>query len=174
MQTHVWSRSTATVEGSVRGLIPNPPCQYSLWEETGTPGENPRLWALSINTTRRVRTVKLLNETQNVWASDLSDRKILIQLEWGPFSLDIWETYTGSFHWYREKNLGLTGQAIKWIAPIPVGCWLTLFTNKCHENQTHDLRGAWVRLQFLASLRTDSHCRILWWKKLPTCKLAYE
>jgi hypothetical protein len=29
--------------------------------------------ALSINT---VRTVKLLNETQNIWASDLSDRKI--------------------------------------------------------------------------------------------------
>jgi hypothetical protein len=45
------------------------------------------LWALSI-----IRTVKLLNETQNIWASDLSDRKILITLEWGPFSLDIWET----------------------------------------------------------------------------------
>jgi hypothetical protein len=34
----------------------------------------------------------LLNETQNIWASDLSNRKILITLEWGPFSLDIWET----------------------------------------------------------------------------------
>ena len=33
------------------------------------------LWALSINTARSVRTVKLLNETQNVWSSDLSDRK---------------------------------------------------------------------------------------------------
>jgi hypothetical protein len=31
------------------------------------------IWALSINT---ARTVKLLNGTQNVWASDLSDRKI--------------------------------------------------------------------------------------------------
>ena len=35
--------------------------------------------------------VKLLNETQNILASDLSDWKILITLEWGPFSLDIWE-----------------------------------------------------------------------------------
>jgi hypothetical protein len=24
-------------------LLPNPPCQLSLWEETGVPGENPRL-----------------------------------------------------------------------------------------------------------------------------------
>ena len=24
---------------------PNPPCQLSLWEETGAPGENPRLSA---------------------------------------------------------------------------------------------------------------------------------
>ena len=24
-------------------LKPNPPCQLSLWEETGVPGENPRL-----------------------------------------------------------------------------------------------------------------------------------
>ena len=31
--------------------------------------------ALSINTARPVRTVKLLNETQNIWASDLSDQK---------------------------------------------------------------------------------------------------
>ena len=23
-------------------LKPNPPCQLSLWEETGAPGENPR------------------------------------------------------------------------------------------------------------------------------------
>jgi hypothetical protein len=41
---------------------------------------------------RSERSVKLLNETQNIWASDLSNRKILITLEWGPFSLDIWET----------------------------------------------------------------------------------
>ena len=26
-------------------LKPNPPCQLSLWEETGLPGENPRLSA---------------------------------------------------------------------------------------------------------------------------------
>jgi hypothetical protein len=26
-------------------LLPNPPCQLSLWEETGVPGENPRLSA---------------------------------------------------------------------------------------------------------------------------------
>ena len=32
--------------------------------------------ALSINTARPVRTVKLLNGTQNIWASDLSVRKI--------------------------------------------------------------------------------------------------
>jgi hypothetical protein len=25
------------------GTNPNPPCQHSLWEETGLPGENPRL-----------------------------------------------------------------------------------------------------------------------------------
>jgi hypothetical protein len=25
--------------------VPNPPCQLSLWEETGVPGENPRLSA---------------------------------------------------------------------------------------------------------------------------------
>ena len=24
-------------------FLPNPPCQLSLWEETGVPGENPRL-----------------------------------------------------------------------------------------------------------------------------------
>ena len=27
------------------GANPNPPCQHSLWEETGVPGENPRLSA---------------------------------------------------------------------------------------------------------------------------------
>jgi hypothetical protein len=32
--------------------------------------------ALFINTARPARTVKLLNGTQNVWASDLSDLKI--------------------------------------------------------------------------------------------------
>jgi predicted ATP-grasp superfamily ATP-dependent carboligase len=32
--------------------------------------------ALSINTARAVRTVTLLNGIQNVWSSDLSDRKI--------------------------------------------------------------------------------------------------
>ena len=26
-------------------INPNPPCQLSLWEETGEPGENPRLSA---------------------------------------------------------------------------------------------------------------------------------
>jgi hypothetical protein len=26
-------------------FLPNPPCQLSLWEETGVPGENPRLSA---------------------------------------------------------------------------------------------------------------------------------
>ena len=29
-------------------LKPNPPCQLSLWEETGVPGENPRLSPLTI------------------------------------------------------------------------------------------------------------------------------
>jgi hypothetical protein len=33
--------------------------------------------ALSINMAKPVRTVKLLNETQNILASDLSNRKIL-------------------------------------------------------------------------------------------------
>ena len=27
------------------GANPNQPCQHSLWEETGVPGENPRLSA---------------------------------------------------------------------------------------------------------------------------------
>jgi hypothetical protein len=40
-----------------------------------------KLRALSFNTAKPVRTVKLLNETQNIWASDLSDWKILITLE---------------------------------------------------------------------------------------------
>jgi hypothetical protein len=40
--THVWSRSTVTVEESV-GANPNPPFQHSLWEETRVPRENPRL-----------------------------------------------------------------------------------------------------------------------------------
>jgi hypothetical protein len=35
----------------------------------------------SINTARTVRTVKLLNGIENVWSSDLSDRKIEIILE---------------------------------------------------------------------------------------------
>jgi hypothetical protein len=42
--TCVWSRSTVTVEGSLCDLS-NPPCVDSLWEETGAPGENPRLSA---------------------------------------------------------------------------------------------------------------------------------
>ncbi len=37
------SGSTATVEGLVSWANPNPPGQHSLWEETGVPGENPRL-----------------------------------------------------------------------------------------------------------------------------------
>jgi hypothetical protein len=32
--------------------------------------------------------------------------------------LDIWETSTRSFHSCRCKNSGLTGQAIKWKAPL--------------------------------------------------------
>jgi hypothetical protein len=54
-------------------------------------GSRPGPRALSLST---VRTVKLLNGqgTQNVWALDLSDRKLQIKLEWGPFSLEIWET----------------------------------------------------------------------------------
>ena len=28
---------------TVGPFLPNPPCQLSLWEETGVPGENPRL-----------------------------------------------------------------------------------------------------------------------------------
>jgi hypothetical protein len=39
LKTRVWSRSIATMEGSV----PNPPCQHSLWEEIRAPGENPQL-----------------------------------------------------------------------------------------------------------------------------------
>jgi hypothetical protein len=39
------------------------------------------LRALSFNTAKPVRTVKLLNETQNIWASDLSDWKFLVTLE---------------------------------------------------------------------------------------------
>jgi hypothetical protein len=30
---------------TVDPFLPNPPCQLSLWEETGVPGENPRLSA---------------------------------------------------------------------------------------------------------------------------------
>jgi hypothetical protein len=30
---------------TVGPFLPNPPCQLSLWEETGVPGENPRLSA---------------------------------------------------------------------------------------------------------------------------------
>ena len=47
-----------------------------LWETWRNIGR--KQWALSINT---ARPVKLLNETQNIWASDLSDRKIWITLE---------------------------------------------------------------------------------------------
>ena len=28
---------------NLMALEPNPPCQHSLWKETGVPGENPRL-----------------------------------------------------------------------------------------------------------------------------------
>ena len=36
----------ATRAGSRAGpVLPNPPSQLSLWEETGVPGENPRLSA---------------------------------------------------------------------------------------------------------------------------------
>jgi hypothetical protein len=30
---------------TVGPFLPNPPCQLSLWEETGVPGGNPRLSA---------------------------------------------------------------------------------------------------------------------------------
>ena len=30
---------------NLMALKPNPPCQLSLWEETGVPGENPQLSA---------------------------------------------------------------------------------------------------------------------------------
>jgi hypothetical protein len=30
---------------TVGPFLPNPPCQLSLWEETGVPGGNPRLLA---------------------------------------------------------------------------------------------------------------------------------
>jgi hypothetical protein len=46
-------------------VYPNPPCQLSLWEETGAPGENPRLsverwltlftWVRSVNRTHDLR-----------------------------------------------------------------------------------------------------------------------
>jgi transposase InsO family protein len=49
---------------------PNPPCQLSLWEETGAPGENPRLsaerwqtlftWLRSENETDELRSEKRL------------------------------------------------------------------------------------------------------------------
>jgi hypothetical protein len=44
-----------------------------------------------------VRTIKLLNGTQNVWASDRSDGNIWMKLEGGPFSLDFWETWISYF-----------------------------------------------------------------------------
>jgi hypothetical protein len=60
--------------------------------------------ALCINT---VRTVKLLNGTQNVWASDLSDWKILIKLERGSFSLDIFEK--------RRPDLSIGTETKIWV-----------------------------------------------------------
>jgi hypothetical protein len=41
--------------------------------QPGTVAKNATLGALSINT---AKPVKLLNGTQNIWASDLSDQKI--------------------------------------------------------------------------------------------------
>ena len=42
----------------------------------------------SINTARPVRTVKLLNGTQNVWTSGQSNPKVWINFDGDPFSLD--------------------------------------------------------------------------------------
>ena len=39
----------------------NPPCQLSLWEETGAPGENPRLSAESLP---RIFTLRDLSESK--------------------------------------------------------------------------------------------------------------
>ena len=48
-------------------------CQTSLNKKN--------IYGASINTAKPDKTVKLLNETQNIWASDISNRKILITLE---------------------------------------------------------------------------------------------
>ena len=50
-----------------------PPCH--VVNRRNNNGPRIGLGALSINTARPVRTAKLLNGTQNVWASDVSDQK---------------------------------------------------------------------------------------------------
>ena len=49
-------------------------CQTSLNKKT-------HIYGAFLNMAKPVRTVKLLNEIQNIWASDLSNGKILITLE---------------------------------------------------------------------------------------------
>jgi hypothetical protein len=54
-------------------VYPNPPCQLSLWEETGAPGENPRLsaelrWQTLFTRARSEnRTHVLTGETRLLW-----------------------------------------------------------------------------------------------------------
>ena len=42
-ESDVWQYLSYT--DNLMAIKPNPPCQLSLWEETGVPGENPRLSA---------------------------------------------------------------------------------------------------------------------------------
>jgi hypothetical protein len=61
-------------------LLPNPPCQLSLWEETGVPGENPRLsaerWLLLFSHEDWVResTHRGLNLRPEPAASEVKDK----------------------------------------------------------------------------------------------------
>jgi hypothetical protein len=67
------------------------------------------------------RTVKLLNETQNIrallafvpiWSENLDNIRMMSIFHRFLRNID------QIFHnWYREKKSGLTGQAIKWKAP---------------------------------------------------------
>jgi hypothetical protein len=41
----VWMEGLVFRANPSLGANPNQPCQHSLWEETGVPGENPRLSA---------------------------------------------------------------------------------------------------------------------------------
>jgi hypothetical protein len=87
-----------------------------------------RTLSINHNTARPIRTVKLLNGTQSVWASDRnfwSEKKKKIWSE----NLDkikmrsIFARYLRNIDQifpliYRDKISGLTGQAIKWKAPL--------------------------------------------------------